>query len=1079
MLDSMIRIDALVDKVVTMGQTAVAITDHGTLAGHVKFTDACRKKGVKPILGCEFYITDDRMRRDYVKGESAYAHLIVLAKNDIGYRNMMALSTESFMTGFYRKPRIDHALLAKHAEGLIVTSACIGGDIAIHVKGGLDSEGGGKVAYDPALALAKAAWYQAIFGEDFYCELQSYGRPYQEAVNDWYRKNFPASQIVATADCHYLDAADADTHDTLLCCGTQSVKTDPDRWRFVSDQFYLKSEAEMLEVFEPSEVSNTQIVADKIDFELPLRKQFYMPELPADIVADATPEQVFRRECIAGLARRLATSKIVDDGSYVARLEHEIEIFVRAGFVGYALLLWDLMKFAERENIFTGDGRGSGAGSLVLYTLGITKVDPISRDLPFERFINAGRLENFAPPDVDLDFPQTRRGEVLDYLRERYGADRVCQIGTYATLGAPALIRKLATPLGIPMSTVARLTAILPGGDGTVQGSGAAGESAGATLSDVCEAMPAFKKIVDSMGVSGTKLVAYAGKLQKLGSHASKHASGVLITDRPVSDLVPLMVAGESVLAQFDMSDVEAMGLVKFDILGIKTLDVLAYVQDRVRADIDPDFDFQNVNLDDPAAYDLLANGKTVGIFQAEGGGMGRLIPQTRPRTVEHLSALSSLCRPGPMLAGITDTYVKRIRGEESVTYQIPQLEPLLARNFGVITYQEDVMNIAHVLAGYTLSEADDLRKIMGKKQTSKIPAQREKFISGMERVSNVDAKRAGKLFDEISKMAEYVFNRSHSMAYSYLTAKCAFAKAHFPAYFMAGAMTSEVRGDGAQLPWLLQDLRYLGCTIRLPDINESSEAYTATDANTVLVGLLGIRDVGPAAVETILEERLARGPFASRRDFMERVGLAVRVEGGFDFGDMGTPVKRKASDPKRDPKYRAITSKTVSALEDSGAFDALDVRTRLLTAERLMQELDLFGFFISGHPCERYRRDWKDVDGLSTLAEIETDFRTEQVVRYSQNGRYKVAAFKEHRTRAIVSKVEKKKSKASGSVMVFVDIEDETGTSKIMLGQKDLAKFGDIEIAKGNLLDLIGRKRHEDNWVGYFQPEHLKVMLT
>lgn len=1076
LLDSMIRIDPLIEKVASMGQNACALTDHGTLAGVVKFTEACLKKGIKPILGQEFYIApDSRFRKKYAKGEHSASHLILLAKNDIGWKNLMELSTRAYTEGFYKRPRVDRDLLAEYSDGLICTSACIGGDIAIHLKGGLDSEGDGKVPYDPELAATKAAWYFNVFGADFYLEMQSYGRDYQESVNAWYRDRYPASQLIGTADCHYLDAADADTHDTLLCCQVYSRKADPDRWRFVSDQFYLKSEEEMLQHFSQTELDNTQKIADSVTFELPLRKQFFMPTLPPDIIGDSTATEVFTNACNYGLARILGLDpEAFTDGVYGSaqvyrdRLDSEMGVFITAGFVEYTLLLWDLMRWCASVNIFTGDGRGSGAGSLVLYALGITRVDPVERELPFERFINAGRLERFAPPDVDLDFPQSKRGAVIAWLRERYGHANVCAIGTYATLGLAAVLKKLAEPLDIPISTIAKLTAIIPAGEGSAQGSGAAGETSGMSLAEIYEQVPSFRETIDSMGDQGLWLMHYGAKLSKLGSHASKHASGLIITDRPVSDIIPLMApAGdtENMLAQVDMFDCELLGLVKFDILGIATLDVLAYVQEMIRKNDDPEFSFDTIDLDDPKAYALLAIGKTSGIFQAAGGGFGRLLPQTMPTTVEHLSALTSLCRPGPSLAGITDTYVRRIRGEEVVIYDIPQLEPILEKNYGIMCYQEDIMNIAHQLAGYTLAEADDLRKIMGKKQKDKMPAQRIKFLAGLESVSGISPHHGENLFAEIAKMAEYVFNRSHAMAYSYQTAKCAWAKAHYPAYFMAAAMSIEVKNTGMHLPWMMQDARFLNCTLRPPDINLALEAYAALDPQTIMVGLLGIRDVGAKAVQIIVDERERGGNYTSRQQFMARLG--VLEEGA----------KRKKSDPKRPESFRAVTIKTAKALESAGAFDAIDGRKRALTTERLLEEFETFGFFLSGHPCERYRRDWAHEADLVTLSDIESDTQTTMAMRRTKFGQTREFVYTNKHTRGIVTKIEKKKSKASNQIMLFLDVEDETGSVKILLNQKQIIKFGNIQIAKGQLLDLVGRKADQNRWQGYFEPSQLTII--
>lgn len=1060
LLDSMIRIPELADKVAQNKMPACAVTDHGNLAASVKFTEAMLKKGVKPILGCEFYIApDSRLRRKYAKGEHSYSHLILLAKNEIGWKNLMALSTESYVSGFYRKPRIDKALLREHHEGLICTSACIGGDVATYLKGGLDFDGEAKVAYDPMRAAENIGWYFDLFGDDFYLEIQSHDDVH-DAIAEWYRERYPSSQIIATADAHYLNAVDCDTHDTLLCCGTYNRKADPDRWRFPTDQCWVKTEEEMQGRFLANEIENTVKVADKVDFELPLRKQFHMPELPTDI-AQGDPTEKFIKECRDGLSQRLWTTygTIVDEStaesdpffSYIKRLEYEMDVFIRAQFVEYALLLWDLMRWCVAQDIFTGDGRGSGAGSLVLYALGITNVDPIARDCPFERFINAGRLERFAPPDVDLDFPQSKRQDVIQYLRERYGEDRVCQIGTYATLGPADLIRKLQKPLDIDYGVMNKLCALIPKGESSQQGSGAAGNIGGLTLDDVYMTVPLFRELVDSMGDLGRWMMHYARGLAKLGTHASKHASGVIITNQPVRNLLPLMTGsdGDNLMAQLDMFDVELLGLIKFDLLGIKTLDVLAYVRKMIREFDDPEFDFQKVDLDDPAPYQLLHEGRTSGIFQASGGGFGQLLPQMKPTTVEHLCALTSLCRPGPKISGLTDTYVRRARGEEEVTYKIHQLEPILGRNYGVMAYQEDIMAIANQLCGYSLAEADDLRKIMGKKQREKMPAQREKFLRGLESHSGISPALGDELWTEIAAMAEYVFNRSHAMAYSYQTAKCTWSKFYYPAYFLAGSMTSEVRGDSAELPAMLQDARFLGVALRPPDINSGQEEYTALDRKTIMVGLLGIRDVGEKAVEAILTERARCGPYTSKSDFRARL-----------------PAK-------------SVNVKVFKALESAGAFDHLEGRTRLVTTDRLIEEFNLFGFFLTGHPCGVLRAAWsaEDVD-LVTIAAVENEY--EQTAYYVQgrHGRTRKFGYPERKVRAVVTKCETKKSKrADGKIMLFIDIEDETGHSKMIINQTKLQQMGNPAIVKGAILTIRGRKADPAKYPGYFEPTAIEPL--
>lgn len=1067
LLDSMVRIESLVKKVAEDGQTACAITDHGTLAGIVKFTEACKKRDIKPIIGEEFYIApDSRFRKKYARGEHSSSHLILLAKTARGWDNLRTLSTLAYTEGFYRKPRIDHELLARHSEGLICTTACMGSDIAVHLMAGLDADGEGKVEFRPSIAAAKMAWYASLFGDDFYIELQDHGpESTQAAINEWYRERYAPEKTIATADCHYLNQEDYDTHDTLLCCNTVSHKHDVERWRFPTDQCWLKTHDEMAERFYPHELENTQRVADSIEFELPLRKQWFMPELPDDILSHEghpgkilTSEEIFHRRCWEGLCDRL---KIFNDYEweeiphYRDRLNYEIEVFQKAGFIEYALILWDLMRWCREQGIMTGDGRGSGAGSLVLFALGVVNVDPIARNCPFERFINPGRIENFSPPDVDLDFPKSRRQEVLSFLRSRYGDDRCCHIGTYSTFGAAKIVKKLQPVLGLDMGDVTRISAIIPEGESSLQGAGPASEPHGLSLDDVWNQSDEFRKIIERMGEMGAWLLHYARGLRSLGTHSSTHASGLVIASRPVAELVPLMVAKSSstkeeiTLAQLDMFDVEALGLVKFDILGLETLDVLADTERAIRATHDADFSFDQIDLDDPAAYDLLAAGRTTGIFQASGGGFGRLLPQAKPRNVEDLAVLTSLCRPGPSLSGDTEVYLRRRQGVEAVTYDIPELEALLAANYGVLAFQEDIMNIAHRLAGFTLAEADELRKVMGKKQIDKMPKYREKFISGLEMHSDISPHVGDKLWEKLVPMAQYVFNRSHAMAYSYTTAKCAYAKAHYPAYFIAAAMTAEISGtgQGEDLPMLVRDAQIEGCHLLPPDINNSEAGYVALDPKTILLGLLSIKGVGPAAVEAILAARTAHGPFSSIEELRERVP------------------------PKSANK--AVLANLVRA----GAFDDLG-HARDIPEDQLAEEFELFGFHLSGHPCLHNRFAWQEENpSLVTLQEIIDEWKRVRVIKHGKYGRRAVMEFPEHHTRVLVTKLTKKKSKKTQGFMLMLDIEDETNTLKMIVNEKALIKFGNPPIKKGSIIDLIGKKSDPDRWAGYFDASSLKVL--
>jgi len=1055
----MVRIDSAVKKIADDGQKAIAFTEHGNLASVVKAYDACHKYGVKQIIGMEAYIAlDSRHRKHYLKGESYAAHLIILAKTEQGWNNLKTLSTLAFTEGFYKKPRIDHEILARYSDGLIVTTACLGGIIAQRLSRGLDGEGEGKCAYSEEIARGECQWFQSTFGDNFYAELQWHGaESTQEKLNTWYRQNFSKEQIICSSDCHYLNEEDYDSHDTLLCCNTAAQKHDPDRWRFPTNQCWLKTTDEMSALFNPWELENTQKIADQVEFELPLRKQWFVPELPFDIYPansfhEADKERTFQDKCWGGLCEKLNIPILsIIPQEYAERLEYEMTVIIKAGFVEYILVLWDLMQFCKREDIMVGCGRGSAVGSLVCWVLGITGVDPITRKLPFERFINPGRLERFAPPDIDLDFQKERRQEIIQYLRDRYGEKNVCQIGTYSTFGPAKLVKKLCQVLGIDLGIANKITAIIPEGESSLQGAGPAAEPHGLSLDDVWTQSHEFRQIIESLGEPGLYLLHYARGLRSLGTHASTHASGIIIASKPVNEIIPLMVAKstgtkeEIILAQLDMQDVEAFGLIKFDILGLITLDILKSVERQIRKNDDPNFSFDNINLDDPQIYTLLTSGRTMGIFQAAGGGYVRLLQQAKPTCVEDLAVLNSLCRPGPMLSGDTATYIARRNGQEQVHYLFSELKPILEKELGVCAFQESIMAIANQCAGFSLAEADDLRKVMGKKQVDKIPKYKEQLINGLIEHSHITREIGETLWGQILPMAEYVFNRSHAMAYSYLTAQTAWAKYYYPAYFLAACLTAENSSTKDNIPTLIRDAQIAGCFLMPPDINYSGKGFIALDKKTIMLGLDCIRGVGPASVEHIVEEREKNGYYQNSINWRERIPA------------------------------RHATSKVLDALHQSGCFDQVDNVTTAITLEK---EYDLFGFHISGHPCQVGRSQWqKEVANLVTLQEIEDDWRMEKQMSFTKYGQRRIEKYIEHRTRVMITNIIKKKSKKDGKFMYMIDLEDESFTMKMIINAAQMNKFNNPELKKGMIVDLLGRKSNPDKWKGYFDVSILKVI--
>lgn len=878
LLDGANKVDPLISTAKSLGMPAVAITDHGNLFGAIEFYQKATKAGMKPIIGCEVYLAP-RSRFDkeghgvheddyeHVGGSNPYYHLILLAANHTGYKNLIKLITIANIEGFYYKPRVDKEILRKHHDGLIALSGCLRGEIPYLLSRGHDKE-----------AIEAAHEYQEIFGKAcFFIEIQDNGLDLQIEAN---RKLVALSKrfdipLVATNDCHYLHKGDARAHDVMLCLQTGKTVNMPNRMRFQTEQLYFKSAEEMTRAFSelPAAVTNTARIADMVDLKLEFGK-FHLPHYKA-------PEGTTREAYLAslaqkGLERRLnqmngnaATLRPV----YEDRLKKELDILNAMGYAGYFLIVWDIINYARASNIPVGPGRGSAAGSLVAYTLSITDIDPISNGLIFERFLNPERV---TLPDIDMDFCMDRREEVLRYVTEKYGADHVCQIITFGTMAAKGAIRDVGRVLEIPYAEVDRLAKLIP-------------NTLNITLD---EALAQEKKLTEAAQKDARigDMIALAKQLEGLARHASTHAAGVVISDEPLTEHVPLYRGSKGeILTQFAMGDIEKIGLVKFDFLGLRTLTVIDHALRLVNkkktsapsgqqgpekgspALPAPPLRLQDIALDDLKTYALLGSGDTTGIFQLESAGMRDLLVKMKPETFEDIVAILALYRPGPIGSGMVDDFIKRKQGKKKIRYEVPQLKDILKETYGVIVYQEQVMKIANVLGGFSLGEADLLRRAMGKKKPEEMAAQKAIFIERAQR-NKVTASKAEKIFDLMEFFAGYGFNKSHSAAYALITFQTAYLKGHHPAEFMTALLSCEM-GNSDKVVKYITECRKMGIQILPPDVNESNKDFTVVSEG-IRFGLGAIKNVGGGAIDSVLAARHEEGRFTSLFDFCRKIDL-------------------------------------------------------------------------------------------------------------------------------------------------------------------------------------------------------------
>jgi DNA polymerase-3 subunit alpha len=953
--------------------------------GAVDFYDTSRKYGLTPIIGCEAYIAPrgrfDRTVRDE-------AHVTLLAASDEGYKNLTALISKGFLEGYYYKPRIDLELLAEHNAGLIVLSGCMSGLVAAPL-----------LKNDPATAKKNARTFAEIFGDRFYVEIMRHGMPEEEIVNDGLislarELSLP---LVATNDSHYLTRGDAQAHDVLLCIGTGKTVADTSRMKFFSDEFYVKSPAEMRELFAdlPEACDNTLEIVKRIDIKIP-EKVFYLPDYPvpktaaADIagvlagsaalmnagrsaaaektgepgrVADAAPgraaagservvdmsaDDYLRLVCEKGLVERYGGERATSDEALRQRLEYELGVIIAMGFSSYFLIVWDFIKFARDSNIPVGPGRGSAVGSLVAYCLKITDLDPLKFGLIFERFLNPDRI---SMPDIDTDFCVERRDEVIAYVTEKYGKDRVAQIVTFGTMAARAAIRDAGRALAVPLPDVDRVAKLIPSGPG------------GLSIAKALEQIPELKQLYD-LNPQIRRLVDTANSIEGLARHASTHAAGVVISKNPLIEHVPLVRIGEGdVNTQYEMGDVERVGLLKMDFLGLRNLTVMKAATDEIRRTTDPAFDLATIPDDDARTYEMLGRGETLGVFQLESEGMRRVCIDLKPSTLADIIALVALYRPGPM--DWIPQYINNKHGRTKPTYLHPKLVAILSETYGIACYQEQIMQIARDVAGFTMGQADELRKVMGKKQKEKIPIYREKFIAGAAEASGIDAKLAEDIFAFVEPFAGYGFNKSHAAAYGWIAYQTAFLKANHPVAYFAALMTS-VRDKTDKLVEYIDEAKKLGVAVLPPDINESLVDF-AVVGTQIRFGLAAVKGIGAGAVRAVLQAR-EDGKFVDFFDCVRRVDTkhvnrkvyeALIKCGAFDTLPGNRAQLLDALDSALEGANRAARDREVGQFSLFGeAVDAPAALTPALrpiappsTLEALAWEKETLGIFVSGHP--------------------------------------------------------------------------------------------------------------------------------
>ena len=1020
LLDGACRISGMMDRVKELGQDAIAITDHGVMYGCIDFYKAAKAAGIKPIIGCEVYMAR-RSISDRIHGiDNDPYHLVLLCKDRTGYENLCLLVSEAFMNGFYGKPRVDLDMLRAHHEGLIATSACLAGAIPQRL---LEED------YDAAKKMALEL--ADIFGADnFYLELQDHGIPEQTPVNQGIQRiaRETGLPLVITNDAHYLRREDARMQDVLLCVQTGKTVDDPNRMKFQTEEFYLKSEEELRQLFPGCDEAfeNTVKIAQRCNLEF-VFNQYHLPSFP--VPAGYTNEEYFRKVCYDGFKERYADPP----KEYLDRLEYEIGVISRMGYVNYYLIVWDFIRYAKESGIPVGPGRGSGAASIVAYCMHITEVDPMKYALIFERFLNPERV---SMPDFDTDFCQERRGEVIDYVMKKYGADHVAQIATFGTMAARGAIRDVGRALNFTYAetdVVAKLVPTMP---------------LHITLKEALNVSPKLKEMYDADERVRT-LIDTAMSLEGMPRNTSTHAAGVVITADPVCSYVPLSKNDDTIVTQYTMTTIEELGLLKMDFLGLRNLTVIRDAEEQIRK-YQPDFSMDKVPDDDVETFKMLAEGKTQGVFQLESAGMTGVCVGMKASSIEDITAIVALYRPGPMDS--IPTFIENKLNHKKVTYKTPKLEPILKVTYGCIVYQEQVIEIFRQLGGYTMGQADNIRRAISKKKQKIIEAERKVFVYGDKEQgipgcieNGVPEAVAQSIYDEIVDFANYAFNKAHAVCYAVVAYQTAYLKCHYPKEYMAALMTS-VLDSATKISGYIAECKEMGIPVLPPDVNHSFDHFTV-EGDAIRFGLGAVKNVGRGLIRTMAVKRAEGGLFKSLEDFIQRMGegeLNKRaVENFIKCGAMDCfGYHRSELLAVYDTMMDSIASSRKKNLEgqmglfamlqdeDEAAAIPIPKLPEISKADRMLMEKETTGIYLSGHPMDDYRASLRNthVVQMGKLLEEDSPYQDDQIISVA----------------GVVQSV-KMKTTRNNSMMAYVSVEDDTASLEMLAFSNVLSQYGTL----------------------------------
>ena len=1049
LLDGSSKIKELTARAKELGMDSLAITDHGVMYGVIDFYRAAKEVGIKPILGCEVYVAPgSRFDRENTGGEDRYYHLVLLAENDQGYKNLMKIVSKGFVEGFYYKPRVDYEVLETYHEGVIALSACLAGEVQKYLARGMYEE-----------AMRSAQRYEGIFGKNnFFLELQDHGLPEQKMVNQGLLRlsRDTGIELVATNDIHYTFAEDEKAHDILLCIQTGKKVADEDRMRYAGGQYYCKSEEEMQALFPYAReaLENTHKIAERCNVEI----EFGVTKLPKYEVPEGFDSWTYLNHlCREGFKTRYPK----DDGTLSRRLDYELDVIRTMGYVDYFLIVWDFINYARSKDIMVGPGRGSAAGSIVSYTLGITNIDPVRYNLLFERFLNPERV---SMPDIDVDFCYERRQEVIDYVVEKYGKDQVVQIVTFGTLAAKGVVRDVGRVLDLPYAMCDSIAKMIP-------------NDLGMTLDKAIAANPDLRKLYNE-DAQVKYLIDMSKRLEGLPRHTSMHAAGVVIGSRSIDEFVPLSKAADgTITTQFTMTIIEELGLLKMDFLGLRTLTVIQNAVHLAEKDYGISIDIDHIDFDDKRVLESIGTGRTEGVFQLESGGMKSFMKELKPENLEDIIAGISLYRPGPM--DFIPRYLKGKNDKSSITYECPQLEPILSPTYGCIVYQEQVMQIVRDLAGYTMGRSDLVRRAMSKKKTAVMEKERQNFVYGNEAegvkgciANGIDEKTANHIYDEMIDFAKYAFNKSHAAAYAVVSYQTAYLKYYYPKEFMAALMSSVMENVSKFSEYILNCRRMMNIAVLPPDINEGESGFSVSGGG-IRYGLSAIKSVGKPVVDAILEERAKNGKFRTMEDFINRMTqrevnrrtLENFIKSGALDSLPGTRRQKMAVGPallenKARERKNAFEGQLslfdIAGEEEKKEFEVVFPDVGEYAKEELLAfEKDILGVYISGHPLDDYEALWRK-NITATAADFIVDEETEEAV------------VKDGIKAVIGGLVTGKtvKTTRTGQLMAFITLEDLMGSVEVIVFPRDYENNRDL-LTEDEKLFIRGRVSLGDEPVG------------